>query len=93
LRLTVSEAATITVLIKGRVAGRKVHGHCKPSAKKGKRCTVPAKHVTLTFHAKSGANTFAFQPRLKPGKYSTTVTARDSGGRQSKAVTLRFSVR
>jgi hypothetical protein len=94
LFLTLSEPATITVLIKGKVSGRKVDGRCKPGAKKGRHCSIRSRSITLRLKGKAGANAFAFKPRgLKPGKYTATIIARDSGGRTSTAIVLHFSVR
>jgi hypothetical protein len=75
------------------VNGRRVNGVCKPTVKRGKRCTLTVKKLTLTVAGVPGANTHALTLRgLAPGRYTASVTARDVGGRQSKTATIAFTI-
>ena len=52
-----------------------------------------AKGATLRFAGAKGRNTHRFtDPHLRPGKYTATMTARDTAGRASKAATFRFTI-
>ncbi len=94
LTLTLSEPATVTVVITSKVPGRKVHGRCKANAKTGKRGRLTVTKLKLTFKGQAGANKFAFRvSSLKSGSYTATVTARDAGGRKSKPLALTFTVK
>jgi hypothetical protein len=93
LKLTLSEPATVAVVVTQKVSGRIVAGKCKPKATTGKKCTLTVKRAKLSFKGVKGANAFGFLvPKLKPGSYSATITARDAGGRVSKPLTLKFKV-
>ena len=92
LKLTVSQAARIRVLITKTVKGRKVKGACKRRAKSGKRCTTRITKRTLTFSGKAGANGFKLKLRgLARGKYTAAVTARNANGK-SGTVRVKFTV-
>jgi hypothetical protein len=54
LMLTLSRPATIAVVVSRTVTGHRVRGVCKPTAKKGKRCTISVKERTLIFQALRG---------------------------------------
>jgi uncharacterized delta-60 repeat protein len=87
LSLKISEPATVTLVIAHRVTGRAIHGKCKPKARKGKRCTLTATNSRFTFHAIAGPNNFTFRlPKLRPGRYTTTITAKTGTGETSRPV-------
>ena len=92
LKLTVSQAARITVKIGQTVTGRKVKGVCKIHAKTGKRCTTTVTKRTLTLSARAGANTFKLKLRgLAKGAYTATISAQNANGK-SRAITLEFTI-
>ena len=92
LTLTLSEAATVHVLVTQARAGRTVKGVCKPGAKHGKRCTLTVTKAKRTFNGGSGANRFKLLVRsLAPGRYTATVTAL-ANGQSSTAVALTFTI-
>ena len=94
LKLTLSRAATVDVVVTQRVNGRKVAGKCKRKTNKGKPCHLTVKKAKLSRAGAAGANTFKFRiSKLKPGRYSAKITARDAAGVVSKPVTLTFDVR
>lgn len=94
LAFTLSEAATVTVVISQSRPGRKAHGHCKAHAKKGKRCAVKVKKLKRGFNGLAGANKFKLHlPGLKPGKYFATVTASSAAGQKSQPVVIRFTIK
>jgi len=92
LKLTLSERATIQVLITQKVHGRKVRGRCKQHAKHGSRCTLNVQKARLSFRGAAGANAFRLLVKsLAPGSYSATITA-SSGGKKSRPVMLGFTI-
>ncbi|MGN6168212.1 MAG: hypothetical protein ACTHQQ_08580, partial [Solirubrobacteraceae bacterium] len=92
LKLTVSQAATIRVLIAHRVKGRRVKGVCKRHAKAGKRCTMMITKRTLSFSGKAGRNSFKLKLRhLAKGRYRAAVTAHNANGK-SRTVKRRFTI-
>ena len=92
LKLTVSQAAAIRVLITRAVKGRRIRGVCKRGAKAGKRCTTTITKRTLRFSAKAGANAFKLRLRgLPTGKYTAAVTAQNANGR-SGTVKRKFTI-
>jgi len=94
LKLTLSRAATVEVVITQRVKGRKVAGRCKRNAKKGKRCHLTVRKARRSFTGVAGANSFRLKlSKLKPGRYSAKITARDATGAASKPVTLTFTIK
>jgi len=94
LRVTLSEAATVTVVVTQKASGRKVKGACKANAKHGKRCTLTVQKAKPTFHGVKGRNSFKFRVKsLKPGRYTATLTAQSRGTRTSKPVTFTFTIK
>jgi streptogramin lyase len=95
LTLTLSEAATVTVKLAQVRRGRRVSGRCRPSARRGMRCTLAVVRATLTFGGAAGANAFTLRARrLAPGAYTATVTARDAAGNAlARGPTLKFAIR
>jgi hypothetical protein len=99
-RFTLSEAASVKLVIAQRQPGRRVKKACKkPSHKnrRAKRCTRLVKKGTLTRAGKAGANSVKFTGRighraLKPGSYRVSITATDAAGNKSKPKTLSFRV-
>jgi hypothetical protein len=92
LKLTLSSAASVKVVITHIVSGHKVRGVCKAHASKGKKCTINKKVKTLHFSGATGANRFKLLIKsLKPGSYTAKIAASNSTG-TSNAVTLKFKI-
>jgi hypothetical protein len=92
LKLKVSQAARIKVVIAHSVEGHRVRGVCKRRAKAGKRCTTTITSRILTFSARRGANAFKLKLRgLDTGSYTATVTAQNAHGK-SRAVKRMFAI-
>ena len=92
LKLTVSQSATIEVLIAETVKGHMLRRVCKLSAKTGRRCVTTVKRRTLRFSGLPGSNTFKLDlARLGKGKYTATVIAENANGK-SDAVKLLFTI-
>jgi hypothetical protein len=92
LKLTLSQSATIKVLIAENVKAHKHGGVCKPTAKKGKSCTATVEKRTLTFSGSTGSNTFKLKlAGLGEGSYIATITAENANG-TSSAVRLAFTI-
>lgn len=94
LTLTLSEAATINVLVTRARHGRKVKGRCRQGAKHGQRCTLTVQKAKLAFRGRSGSDRFKLLIRnLAPGRYTATITARAKDGKTSKPVKLSFTIK
>lgn len=92
LRLTLSQAARIEVVISEEVKGHKLRGVCKPRAKKGKSCAITVKRRTLTFSGSAGSNAFKLRlAGLRHGSYSAIVTAENVHG-ESRPIKLSFAI-
>lgn len=94
LRLTLSEAARLTVVIWKLVPGRIVHRRCRVGARHGRRCQVLVRKLTLHLNGRGGAN--SLRPRMRalaPGRYLVTVIAIASDGARSRRHTAVVTVR
>ena len=92
IKLTVSEAARVRVLIAQTVKGRKVKHACKRNAKTGRRCTITITKRALTFSATAGANALKLKLKgLVKGSYTATITAENPNGK-SRTVKLKFTI-
>jgi hypothetical protein len=101
IRITVSEAASMTLAFSQPKTGRKAGGRCRAKTTKnvGKpRCTIANARGTLTRPARAGTNIIKFfgrlstAKRLKPGSYLLTATAVDGAENRSRARTTRFRI-
>ena len=92
LKLTISQAATIKVRITQNVDGHKHGGVCKPTAKKGKSCTITVQKRTLTFSGSAGSNALELKlAGLGKGSYTATITAENANG-NSTPIKLTFII-
>jgi hypothetical protein len=92
LTLTLSQPATIKVLIAENVKAHKHGGVCNPGAKKGKRCTATVEKRALTFSASAGPSALELKlAGLGTGSYTATVIA-ETANHKSNAVTLTFAI-
>jgi CSLREA domain-containing protein len=96
-----SEQAHVGLAFTQRVGGRKVKGRCVAQTKTNRRQGACQRTVTrgrLSFAGHSGTNRVSFQGRisrtkkLKPGRYTLTITATNTTGQHSSAKTLRFTI-
>jgi hypothetical protein len=93
LRVTLSEPARVTVQISRVQRGRRVRGRCRTTAMHGRRCSFRQRARRLSFQGRAGLDRRHLRTRgLRPGSYTAAVSARDSGGRRSRTVTLRFRI-
>jgi len=97
---TDSQAATATLTIMRRSAGRSVGGKCvrpsKSNAKK-KACTRYVKAGAFKHKDAAGSNSLRFSGRLgghrlAPGGYRLAVTAKNAGGKVSATLTRSFKI-
>jgi hypothetical protein len=92
LKLTISQAATIEVLIAETATPHKLKAVCKHTANKGSRCTTTAKRRTLTFSGSAGSNTFKIKlGGLAKGSYTATILAENANGK-STPIKLTFTI-
>jgi hypothetical protein len=97
-RFTVNERVRVRFAFNKRVKGRKLGRRCVAHRTKGRRCTRTVKSGVLNFSARAGLNKVRFQgrisarKRLKPGRYTLTVTATDSSGQTSAPRSLIFTI-
>jgi hypothetical protein len=96
-----SEPARTTLTFAQPKTGRKVGRRCVATTRRNRRksrCTIPNVRGTLTFNAHAGTNKVRFQGRLsrtrklKPGRYTLTITATDSAGNRSRPKSTRFTI-
>ena len=99
LEYTLNEAATVRIVITGRLPGRKHGTSCLAPTKRlrhAKACIRTINFGTLTRTSHQGANTVAFSGRigtkaLKPGHYKATLTASSAAG-TSQSITVNFTI-
>jgi hypothetical protein len=97
---TLSESATVRIVISQRLRGRRKGKSCVARTKKqrqGSACTRIVARGTLTRASHRGANNVAFTGRigstaLAPGGYRATLIATDRARRTSKALTILFTI-
>jgi hypothetical protein len=99
-RYTLSEPATVTLVIERGRAGRRVHGRCvKPTHKNAKRraCKRWRRVGTLRAAEQAGRQSTRFGGRfgkraLAPGRYRARIRARDALGARSAERRLAFRI-
>ncbi|MGD1012192.1 MAG: carboxypeptidase regulatory-like domain-containing protein [Acidimicrobiales bacterium] len=93
LRLTLSEAAKVTIVVNEPMSGRKVKGECKLGAQTGERCVLMVRKAKIAFYGVKGKNDFKFLLKeLSPGRYFATLTAEKGTGPTSKPDTIAFTI-
>jgi YVTN family beta-propeller protein len=100
-RFTLNESARVRFAFTQARPGRRVGRRCVPRTKRNGRRRACKRTVTagvLTFNGHRGANHVRFKGRvsrrkkLRPGKYTLVMTARDSGGVASAPRRLSFTI-
>ncbi len=99
-KYTLSEAATVKIVISHRSSGRQEGRQCVAPTRelrKAKKCTLLGTKGTLTRSSKAGANSIAFSGRigskaLSPGTYQATLTAADNAKNTSKPKSISFTI-
>jgi hypothetical protein len=100
LSYSLSEPASVTIVIALPAAGRKVGKTCKAptrSNRRRQRCTRYLTVGTLKRRGLQGANRVVFTGRigrkaLRAGAYRVTATAKDAAGNVSKPSTASFTI-
>jgi calcineurin-like phosphoesterase family protein len=100
LRYALSEAATVTVAVVRRSAGRKVAGTCRRRTRanrKRPRCIRLRPVGGFSLPGVTGSNSRRFsgrlgERRLRPGRYRADLVATDAAGNRSKSASVRFTV-
>ena len=98
IRFNLTTTSTVTIAIAHIVNGRRSHGRCVASARRGRACTLMTPAGTITRRAvRAGQVSFAFSGRigtkaLAPGTYVATVTAKNTVGTRSRAASARFTI-
>jgi hypothetical protein len=100
-RFTLNEAARMRFAYTQARPGRRVGRRCVPATMRNRGRRACKRTVTpgvLTFNGHTGANRVRFKGRisrrkkLRPGKYTLVITARDSAGARSVARRLAFAI-
>jgi hypothetical protein len=99
-RYTLSEAATVRIVIARGRTGRRNGKRCVATTRKlrnDKKCIRLTVGGTLTRTSHTGANSIAFSGRigsraLSPGNYQATLTATDAAKNTSKPKTIVFTI-
>jgi polyvinyl alcohol dehydrogenase (cytochrome) len=93
LRLTLSEAATVSLAVTQLRQGHVRHHRCSLSVHRGKPYRVQVTFRRLHFHAHQGRNAFKLSlSRLAPGRYTAVIRATDRAGRRSPTIRLTFTI-
>lgn len=100
LHYTLSEAATVRILISRVVSGRRRDGTCRASSRalrRAPRCRRMRAVGTLTRRGHSGHNATSFSGRLgrrslAPGRYQAQVSATDASGTKAQPRTVSFTI-
>lgn len=96
-----NQPAAITFRFTQRVRGRKVKNRCVAPGRKHRDNRVCERTVsvgTLSFAGHDGANNVVFQglispsKKLKPGRYTVIITARNAADQTSAPRTLSFRI-
>jgi hypothetical protein len=94
IRYTLSKAATVRIVIRQSVAGRRHRGRCVAPTSALRRAALCVRHVvrrTIMRRSGAGATTLTAK-RLPPGRYVAKLTATDGGGtRITKTLTFRVA--
>jgi hypothetical protein len=98
---SLNEQASVSFTFTQQLAGRRVGHECVARTKKNRHKQVCKRTVmagALGFTGHAGINKVVFQGRvssskkLKPGTYTLILTATNSAGARSAAVSLRFTI-
>jgi hypothetical protein len=101
-RMTVSERATLRIVVAKPTTGRKVGTACKPRTKANRRrksCTFAKPVLTLRRTVAAGPASIAFtgmrtaKRKLAAGRYTATLVATDAAGNASTPVVVAFVIR
>ena len=98
LRLTLSEASSVTIAVQSLTPGRRVKGKCDAKAKTGARCTITKSVGSLKVSLPAGARLFTLPAKigkstLKAGRrYRLSVSAKDVAGNRSKSLSTDVTV-
>jgi hypothetical protein len=99
IRYTLSEAATLQIVIERAAEGRRAKGRCRKPTKnrKGKRCTRYLRVGVLRASEAAGKQGTSFSGRigrraLGPARYRARLSATDAEGARSQEKRLKFRV-
>jgi hypothetical protein len=93
LKLTLNEAATITVAITQLRRGHLIKGHCTTRAHRGKKCRIPVTLLRLHFQGRAGQNAFKLRLRKRAaGGYTAVIYATDRFGHRSRTIRITFTI-
>jgi hypothetical protein len=99
-KYTLSEGASVKIVLARRLAGRRVRSRCVAPSRKlraQKKCTRTLVRGTLSRVSRQGGNSVRFSGRigsraLPPGRYEATLTARNAAKGTSKPMTIFFTI-
>lgn len=93
VRLTLSEAATVQVVVERLTTGRRSGATCKAKGT-GKRCQRATKVATSSRSVSAGAQTLTLtRKQVKAGRLRITLLATDAAGNRSAASSTQATVR
>jgi hypothetical protein len=102
LKLRLSEAGSVRIVISRGMRGRRAGAACKPKTRRNQRrkaCTFSKQVATITRRAQpAGDISIPFsgkigKKKLSPGTYTARVVVTDAAGNRSKATSLVFRIR
>ncbi|HEY5428162.1 MAG TPA: Ig-like domain repeat protein [Solirubrobacteraceae bacterium] len=93
LSLSLSQAATVHVVLSRALGGRTVRRRCRVGARHGARCTVRRRARRFRFAGRAGRNRRRLNFRgLTAGRYVATVIAVSANRLKSRTVTIRCAI-
>jgi hypothetical protein len=93
LRLTLNEAAALTLAVTQLRHGHLISHRCRVKARSGKSCLALVTLVRLHLRARRGRNAFKlWLRRLAPGPYTAFINAADQTGRRSRTIRITFTI-
>jgi hypothetical protein len=95
LSFSLTEAASVQVVLERSVKGRRVGSRCSTSARTGKRCTVFRRALTMKSAGAQGANKLRLPSKVRSlprGTYRLTLTATDAAGNKSAARRVTLTI-
>jgi hypothetical protein len=94
LKLTLSEAAALTVTVSRAQAGHRRHGLCSTRAHTGPRCTLSRRVKTLHLRGHVGQNTLRLRlGRPGAGRYTIGLVATDANLQRSRRYGVGFRIK